>query len=220
MSGYDEAFARAEVAKTAKMLARAGLVEGFGHVSFRFGQGCLITSTMPLHDMDKDSIVKVDPSIDFADHTNLPLETPLHIAIYESRTDVQAICRGHGNFMVVYGAMNTNELPALHGLGLLAGKSVKVFEDVELITSFKLAEKVANALGDNYAMLLRGNGGFAVGKSLIEAAVRLYFLEERARVAVLAGTATEHIDWSKRLAYTGAELKRACKWFESRFGQD
>ena len=67
-------------------------------------------------------------------------------------------------------------------------------------------------------MLLRANGGLAVGADLVEAATRLWFLEERARVALAAAPgAGDDIDWAPRLAHTGIELRRAKAWFAARF---
>ena len=39
---------KSKVAFTAKMLIKAGIIEGFGHVSLRVKRGFLITSTRPL----------------------------------------------------------------------------------------------------------------------------------------------------------------------------
>ena len=39
---------KSKVTFTAKMLIKAGLIEGFGHVSLRVKKGFLITSTRPL----------------------------------------------------------------------------------------------------------------------------------------------------------------------------
>ena len=96
---------KTEVAATARMLAAAGLVEAFGHVSARLsGEGFLITPTLPLLDAVAGTVITVDGADAVVDDPAgaAPLETPLHAAIYRARPDVAAICRGHGPAMVAW----------------------------------------------------------------------------------------------------------------------
>lgn len=211
---------KSEVAATARMLVAAGLVEAFGHVSARLdGEGFLITPTLPLLDAVADTVITVDDAGAVVDNpaNAAPLETPLHAAIYRARPDVDAICRGHGPAMVAWGVA-TEDLPLRHGLGAIAGERIPVHPDFELIASTEAGEGAAATLGPHHGVLLRANGGLAVGADLIEAATRLWFLEERARVVLAAvpGAVTD-IDWEHRLAHTGIELRRAKAWFSARF---
>jgi ribulose-5-phosphate 4-epimerase/fuculose-1-phosphate aldolase len=226
---------RHTVAATARMLARAGLVEAFGHVSARVDHRArasasepvggdlrvAITSVRPLGSAvagdvvvcDRDGVPRAGPG------DELPLETALHLAIYRARPDVWAICRGHPPSVVVWGT-GTAELPLRHGLGALAGQTVGVHPDIDLVTDHEQGTAVARTLGDGHAVLLRANGALAVGADLPEAATRLYFLEERARVA-LAARDVEPVDatrWRQRARHSPAELRRAVRWFVGAFG--
>jgi HCOMODA/2-hydroxy-3-carboxy-muconic semialdehyde decarboxylase len=213
---------RDAVAATARMLSRAGLVEAFGHVSARVGEGAVITSVLPLARCRAADTVVVDadgiPSEGPGEH--LPLEAPMHLALYRARPDVMAICRGHPPAAVVWGT-GTTELPLRHGLGALAGARVPVHPDVALVTDSEAGDAVARTLGGHHALLLRGNGALAVGSSLGKAAVRLWYLEQRARVATSApddGSAPSA--WEPRLAHTAEELRRAIRWFVDTFGDE
>jgi HCOMODA/2-hydroxy-3-carboxy-muconic semialdehyde decarboxylase len=211
---------KAAVATTARMLSAAGLVEAFGHVSARIeGDGFLITPTSPMFVADPTTIVTVN-SDDVAIEDPLdasPLEIFLHGAIYRSRPDVSAICRGHGPAMVRWG-LTTRSVPLLHGLGAIAGEVVPVHPDLNLIASGKQGEEVAATLGANHGVLLLANGGLAVGRDLSEAATRLWFLEERVAVALDSGMIDAPTgDWVNRLTYTAIELERAKSWFLARF---
>lgn len=211
---------KTEVAATARMLAAAGLVEAFGHVSARLqGGGFLITPTSPMLDAVAGTVITVDDAGVVIDDPAkaAPLETPLHAAIYRARGDVDAICRGHGPAMVAWG-VGTDDVPLHHGLGAIAGVRIPVHPDVNLIASTAAADRAAATLGPHHGVLLRANGGLAVGADLIEAATRLWFLEERARVALAAApSAGADIDWESRLIHTGIELRRAKAWFAARF---
>lgn len=203
------------------MLVRAGLVEAFGHVSARMDGGMAITSVRPLGSAAVDDVVLCDDAgvPRTGPGRELPLETALHVAVYRARDDVQAICRGHPPAVVAWGT-GTAALPLYHGLGGLAGLLVPVHPDIDLVTNRSRGAAVARTLGDGDAVLLRANGALAVGADLSEAATRLYFLEERARVAGAAPDA-EPVDaahWRRRTRHSPAELRRAIRWFVGAFG--
>jgi HCOMODA/2-hydroxy-3-carboxy-muconic semialdehyde decarboxylase len=212
--------AAVQVADTARMLAAAGLVEAFGHVSMRLDESrFLITSTLPMLEASAETILTVDVHGEVLDDPvgAAPLEIPLHAAVYSERSDVNAVCRGHGRAMVAWG-VTENDIPLLHGLGAIAGTTIPVHADLDLISSAESASSVAATLGAYHCALLKGNGGFAVGADLLEAATRLWFLEERAQVALAAPTTRPpEGDWPHRLTHSAVELVRAMAWFKSRF---
>ncbi|MFP3913834.1 MAG: class II aldolase/adducin family protein [Actinomycetota bacterium] len=215
--------AREPVAAVARMVSRAGLVEAFGHVSMRTTEGFAITGVGPLHRTRPGDVILADPTgraiggpVDTA-----PLETPMHAAIYSARPDVGSVCRGHPPYAVAWG-VGTEDLPLLHGLGALAGDRIPVHDDIELITEADQAAQVAGSLGAGSSLILRANGALSVGGDPVEAATRLFYLEERARVASTSVPAAEAGvgAWERRRRHTAPELVRARAWFEARFGDD
>ena len=215
---------RTDVASTARMVAAAGLVEAFGHVSARTPSGFLITSTRPMLDATVDDVIVVETGNPVAGPVDeLPLETPMHAAIYDARPDVEAICRGHPPHVVVWGIV-PERLPLLHGLGGMAGPVVRVYPEIELIKTPESAAEVAATLGDDFSVLLQANGCLSVGGDLLEAGTRLWFLEERARVVVQARSAgigmmgKRQRIWKRRLEDSDAELIRAKQWMLRTYG--
>ena len=81
---------KAEVAATARMMAAAGLVEGFGHASTRLaGGGFLMTSTSPLLSHTAGEILTCDDEGNAIDApAGKPLEIVIHAGIYRARPDV------------------------------------------------------------------------------------------------------------------------------------
>lgn len=217
---------RSAVASTARMLASAGLVEAFGHVSARTRSGFLITSTSPLFETAADDVIRVESGAPASGPTGAaPLETPMHAAIYAARPDVGAICRGHPPYVVTWG-VSTEPLPLLHGLGGMAGRTVRTHPEIELVKTAEAGESVARTLGDDSCVLLAANGCLAVGADLLEATTRLWYLEERARVAVqvrsaglIPGTVREYT-WARRLLDSSPELVRAREWMRRSFAPD
>ncbi len=211
---------KAEVAATARMMSAARLVDAFGHASVRLpGGGFLMTSTAPLLTTAAETILTVNDSGETIDApAGKPLEIVIHAGIYRARPDVGAICRGHGAAMAAWGERGS-EVPLMHGMGGLAGKVVPVHPDLDLITTLDSGDRMAATLGDNRSMLLQANGGLAVGADLVEAATRLWYLEERCRVAVeTAGLPQPVGAWAQRLSHSAPELIRAKAWFAARFG--
>ena len=213
---------KAKVAATAQMMAAARLVEGFGHASARLaGGGFVMTSTAPLLSMTPGQILTCDDEGNAIDApAGKPLEIVIHAGIYRARPDVGAVCRGHGAAMAAWGVRG-EAVPLLHGMGGLAGETVPVHHDLDLITTLESGDAMAATLGTNKTMLLLANGGVATGADLTEAATRLWYLEERCRVAVEAGPVPQPTGaWAGRLSHSAPELVRAKAWFAARFGAD
>jgi ribulose-5-phosphate 4-epimerase/fuculose-1-phosphate aldolase len=216
--GVREASAVAAVAGTARLLARAGLVEGFGHVSLRADEGFLITGTVPFDAIGPGDVRALDAGgTSLGDSSDLPLEAPLHAAIYRARPDVSAICRTHSRWAVAWGARGLAP-PLVHGLGGLAG-DVALHPDPQLVTDGDRADAAARSLGASDCLLLRGNGALATAGTLPQAAVRAWFLEERSRVAAEAPGARflEGNDLVTRSGAFEAERVRAERWLFGRF---
>jgi ribulose-5-phosphate 4-epimerase/fuculose-1-phosphate aldolase len=209
----------AEVAEAARIISGAGLVEAFGHVSARDGDGFLITATRPLGAADESDVHRVDSQGRAPEGSeDVPLETPMHAAVYAARDDVNSICRTHSPAAVRAGARG--EVPPLvHGLGGLAGE-VAVSDRTDLVTDEAAGRKIADDLGSADALLIKGNGSIATGRSLAEAVVRARYLEERC----LAGAGMGQQDgWRAELLEPRArwfekETTRAWAWMRWRYG--
>lgn len=210
-----------EVAEAARIVAAAGLVEAFGHVSARAENGFLITSTRPMGAAAADDIHLIDREGRAGDGAeDVPLETPLHAAIYESRPDVGAICRTHSPAAVAAGAAGSIP-PLAHGLAGLAGE-VKLSDRVDLVTNIEAAREVAGALGSASCVLIRGNGSVAVGRNLAEAVVRARYLEERclAGEGLKPGDALDAETLAIRSEWFEKEVVRAWAWMQWRYVGD
>jgi HCOMODA/2-hydroxy-3-carboxy-muconic semialdehyde decarboxylase len=200
--------APAEVAAAARVLARLGFVGAFGHVSARGpdGAGVLLTPTSPpLAALQPGDLLALDadghPPPGQAGRT--PIEAPMHVAVYAGRRDVGAICRIHAPATAAWASTGATP-PLLHGFGGMV-EPVAVWDDPDLIATRAVASRVATALGDAPALLLRGNGGLAVGATLDEALARAWCLEDRCRLALAVG------DRARPL--TRAELERRSRWY-------
>jgi ribulose-5-phosphate 4-epimerase/fuculose-1-phosphate aldolase len=211
--------ARAEVASVARLVARAGLIEAFGHVSARLAHGGFaITSTDPLLDARADTVLELDDDANVLVGERCPLEAPLHAAVYAARADAGAICRTHSRYAAAW-ACRGQAPPLVHGLGGLGG-AVQVYHAPQLICDRPAATLAAEALDGGDCLLLYANGALCVGEDLASATVRAWFLEERAMLASLAPDARplSEAEVRERSDYFRREAARAWSWLEARFG--
>ncbi len=209
------------VAEVARIISRAGLVEAFGHVSARSGDGFLITPTRPLGGTSETDVLELDAEgRPVGGAEDVPLEAALHAAVYAAREDVGAIVRTHSPAAVAAGA--SGEVPPLvHGLGGLAGE-VAICDRIDLVSDAGAGEQVAGALGPASNLLLRGNGSFSVGTDLAEAAVKTLYLEERCLVGgqTKPDRRFDEAQLAARSRWFAAESERAWAWMRWRYGGD
>jgi len=179
----------------------------------------MITATRPMGRATDSDVHLVDRDGEAAEGAlDLPLEAPMHAAVYRAREDVNAICRTHSPAAVRAGARG--EMPPLaHGLGGLAGE-VTASGRTDLVTDAAAGREIAEDLGSADCLLIRGNGSIATGRSLGEAVVKARYLEERC----LVGEGMEPEDGWKtdllepRSRWFEKETTRAWAWLRWRYG--
>jgi len=214
-----------EIAEAARIITGAGLVEAFGHVSARtppgLGAGFMITATRPLGAAGPQDVHGVDADGNAVEGAgDVPLEAPMHAAVYAARDDVNAICRTHSPAAVRAGARG--EVPPLvHGLGGLTGE-VGICGRTDLVTDAEAGAEIADELGSADCLLIRGNGSIATGRSLAEAVVRARYLEERCLVGegLKARDGWRAVELDPRSRWFEKETTRAWAWLRWRYGGD
>jgi ribulose-5-phosphate 4-epimerase/fuculose-1-phosphate aldolase len=177
-----------EVIAAARVLAREGLVDAFGHVSVRNGDGFAMTPPAPL-----GTLTPADGLVDVAlDASELPAGAPkeawIHLEIYRRRPEVGGICRAQPQAVNAAAAAGLT-LRALHGQGAFVGASVPVHDDATLVRDRELGARVAATLADGDAIVLRGNGAVTVGSGPGIAAALMHVLEASAGMNLAAASA-------------------------------
>jgi ribulose-5-phosphate 4-epimerase/fuculose-1-phosphate aldolase len=111
----------------------------------------------------------------------VPSEAWLHTAIMRSKPRVHGITRIHARVANIF-SVTDRKLEPVHNHGSFFFGGVPVFHTPDLITTEKLANEVAQTLGEGPAILLRGNGQVTVGRTIPEAVMMAIYLEEAAEV--------------------------------------
>lgn len=114
-----------------------------------------------------------------------PGEAPLHAQVYLAREDVNAVCHNHSPYATTVSSVGL-EMRPVHHVGAVQVDPITNFEDYHdeggvLITSEEEAREIAEALGDDRAIMLRGHGPVVAGGSLAEVVMSSIKLEYNAR---------------------------------------
>jgi ribulose-5-phosphate 4-epimerase/fuculose-1-phosphate aldolase len=182
---------RAQVLLACRVLTHFRIVEGFGHVSVRVPdvQRILMTPRIALATVREADLIELDmDGRQIAGGGRPALETAMHIAVYQRRTDVVSIARGHPRNVAAYAAA-AEPLRIGHGFGANLGHIVPVFEQPVLAADPALGMGVAEALGDHVGVILQANGMLATGMSIAHACVNAIFMEETAELQLKAHAA-------------------------------
>ena len=112
-------------------------------------------------------------------------EMALHLAIYKSRPDINAVIHTHSVFASACAVARQAIPPIVEDVVQLVGGTVKVAE-YALNGSNQLAQNAVTALGENNAVLLANHGVVGCGTNLNEAKVACELVEKAAQIYIYA----------------------------------
>ncbi len=176
-----------------------GVLDAFGHVSVRHPQDpgrFLQCRNMAPALVTADDIVQFEldgTPIDAAGRS-VYLERFIHGQIYRARPDVMAVVHSHSPSVVPFSVVKTAPLrPLCHMAGFI-GKGAPVFEIRDaggdgtslLVTDNRLGEALAESLGEESLVLMRGHGVTVVADTLKKAVYRAVYAEINARAQLQA----------------------------------
>jgi ribulose-5-phosphate 4-epimerase/fuculose-1-phosphate aldolase len=183
-----------ELVAANRILFDQGVVDGYGHVSLRHDKrpdrfilsrsrspGLVVAEDLIEYDLDSNPVSDPRPGY---------LERFIHGEIFRARPDVMAVIHSHSPSVIPFGLVADVKLrPVFHMSGFLGG-GVPIFEirDVVgtgsdmLIRDRPLGVGLAKVLGPGSAVLMRGHGSTAVGKTLRHAVFRAIYTEVNAKL--------------------------------------
>ncbi|WP_158461441.1 class II aldolase/adducin family protein [Rhodococcus opacus] len=182
-----------ELIDAARVLAQAGLVDAFGHVSVRTSPStALLTPPRPLGSLGAGD----SPLALTTDSDELPAGAPkeawLHLAVMERDSNVGAVCRAQPRAVAAIAALG--RVPAaLNGHAAMLGP-VALHPDSQLVRNRGAAEAIAESAGSSQAVILRGNGAVTWGRDIAEAVARMWILERSAELDLRASAAGSPIE--------------------------
>ncbi len=192
-----EASLRSDLVTANHILAREGVVDGFGHVSTRDGSGrfLLARGMAPLLVTAEDiQTFDLEGAVCGGDARTPYLERFIHAGIYRARPDVHAVVHSHSPAIIPFATVKDVSLQPVYHMSAFLGLGAPVFEirDVGgpatdmLIRNRQLGEALAQKLGESAVVLMRGHGATVVGSTLRQAVFRAIYTEVNARVQTVA----------------------------------
>ncbi|HVW67983.1 MAG TPA: class II aldolase/adducin family protein, partial [Steroidobacteraceae bacterium] len=164
-----------------RAIGNAGLAHAYGHCSARLdARHFLVSPAKPL-----GMVSQADEPVPVSTEDPLPPdvlgEVRIHQQIYQLRPDVRGIVRFQSPKLMSLSALGRSP-SARHGFGSYFAPEPPFWDDPRLVRDDERAAAVAERLQSARAIVLRGNGAVTVGRSLQEACVLAWYLEDSARV--------------------------------------
>jgi HCOMODA/2-hydroxy-3-carboxy-muconic semialdehyde decarboxylase len=108
-------------------------------------------------------------------------EVRIHREIYRRCPDVQGVARSMPPKIMSLSTLRLTPRPR-HGFGSYFHPGIPLWDDPLLVRDDRVAERLAEQMGECMAIVMRGNGLITVGASIEEAVVRAWYAEDAARV--------------------------------------
>jgi ribulose-5-phosphate 4-epimerase/fuculose-1-phosphate aldolase len=181
-----------------RILYAQGVVDGFGHVSVRHDKRAdcfLLARNMAPGLVTAADIMLFDLEGKAADADRRPvyLERFIHSEIYRARPEVGAVVHSHSPSVIPFGVAQRAPLRPLFHMAHFLPDRTPVFEirSVErrsdlLIRDAPLGAALAQAIGSNTVVLMRGHGATMVGRDLKEVVYRAIYTEINAQLQAMA----------------------------------
>ena len=141
---------------------------------------------MMFEEITASSLVKIDVAgnpVGRSDHPVNPAGFTIHSAIHMAREDAAAVMHLHTPYGQAVSAMEFGLLPNTQ-TAMIAKHNVAYHDYEGIATDLGERERLVEDLGDKHAMILRNHGTLAVGNSVGDCFVRLYFLERACQAQV------------------------------------
>lgn len=176
-----------------RILYNEGIVDGYGHVSVRHNRNpnrYLLARSLAPELVTADDLIEYDLD---SNPVNLRgrdqySERYIHGEIYKARPDVNSVVHNHSPAVVPFGVSSVQMRPVYHMAGFL-GDGIPIFDIRKssgmtemLIRTADRGRALAQTLGNEPAVLMRGHGIAVVGPAVRFAVGRSIYLELNARV--------------------------------------
>lgn len=185
-----------------RILAREGVLDGWGHVSVRHDRDpnrFLLSCSLAPEMVSAEDVIEFDLDNNPVDARGRDLysERFIHGEIYKTRPDVKAICHTHAPPVIPFGVTTIPLRPMYHRAAFIA-LGVPIFEIRDaagmtdmLIRDPALGAALAKSIADKPAVLMRGHGATVVAPSLPRLVGRSIFLALNATLQAQALVMTQ-----------------------------
>ena len=219
-----------------RILAREDVVDAFGHVSIRDPENpkryVMARSRSPELVEYGDLIMFEQDGRSLDPENRTPYgERMIHGAIYEMRSDVQAVVHNHAYSVLPFGITGRTLEPVVHVASVIGADiptwdiATRFNETDMLVRTMEQGRDLAATLGRNVCALMRGHGAVVAAASLKEAVITAIYLKVNAEVQLQAmaigtprGLSDGEVERSRATQLSPLALDRAWEYFCARAG--
>jgi ribulose-5-phosphate 4-epimerase/fuculose-1-phosphate aldolase len=173
-----------------KILDLKDLAKPLGHISVRIPgtDTFLITRSVAPGMATLDDIVVCDLNgkVIEGKYPRSYGEIAAHTGVYKKRKDINSVAHTHSTYVIALSMTETPIVPASINSFTAGFEPIAILKKVAFIDNPAIAAEVADLLGPNNAVMLKGHGAVVVGKSLEECVDNAVALENAAQLQVLA----------------------------------
>ena len=181
-----------EMIEKCRLLEKMGYFIGtWGNISARVPEGFIVTPSRVEYDViEPVDFVTVSPEGTVVDGHRLPSsEAEIHRAVLNKKPDVGAIIHSHSPSATAVSCLHQTIPVFVEDMAQIIGGAVRTTRYVPAGQHKKIAEEVANTIGEENAVLLANHGVMCCGRNLEEALVASQILEKAAAMLLAAGGA-------------------------------
>lgn len=212
-----------------KILELEKLATPFGHVSVRIPDTdtFLITRSVApgTATMDDILICDMDGKILQGKYDDTYSEVVIHTGVYKKRKEFNSVIHSHSSHVIALSMADITVLPADLQAAIVGLEPIALYKKMVFIDKPELGEEVADLLGPNKAVILKGHGAVVVGKSIEDAIWAARILETSAKfqwmarcVGELASVTDQErrelVEFFKRVSRTGHGSFREWAYYE------
>lgn len=173
-----------------RLLEKMGYFVGtWGNISVRVPEGFIVTPSRVQYDAIQTSdfvVVSMDGNV-VAGYRLPSSEAEIHRAVLNKKSSVGAIIHSHSPYATAVSCLHRPIPPFVEDLAQIIGGQVNCTRYVPAGQHTRIAEEVANTIGEENAVLLANHGVMCCGRDLDEAFVASQILEKAALMMLAVG---------------------------------
>jgi L-fuculose-phosphate aldolase len=148
----------------------------------------------------------------------IPIEAPIHGAIYSARSDVGSVNHCHPKMATVLSIAN-RELRSVFIRGVdVIGSGLPAYPNGDPIATREAADELVSILGQRSACVLPAHGVVVVGESLAQSCMRVVNLEQSATMQFLAHLVGRPSELPAASIKTRVRMSQAPEFFNATWG--
>jgi len=176
-----------------KILDNQGLASPMGHISVRIPgtETFFITRSIApgMATLEDIVVCNIEGKVIQGKYSQTFGEVAGHAAVYKKRKDINSVAHTHSPYVIAL-SMTGNTLLNLGIEPLNVGwGTIGLYEKFRMLDDQEVGEEVADLIGENKAVILRGHGAVVVGQSIEGCTVACISLEKAARFQLMAASA-------------------------------